>query len=166
VLDVGGGSGAVAIALARAWPHVHCTVLDLPVVCAVAAEFIAAAGLGERVATLPGDMFADSWPSGHDAVVLSQILHDWSFDTGRTLLERVFRALPAGGRVLVHEKLVDDDRDAPLANALVHLDMLVWTEGQQYRFRELREILHTAGFRGVERRDSAGYWSVVEARKP
>ena len=74
-------------------------------------------------------------PAGHDAVLYSQILHDWGFEKGADLLARAFEALPPGGQVLVHEKLVEDGADAPLANALVHLDMLVWTEGQQYRLR-------------------------------
>ncbi len=166
VLDVGGGSGAISIAIARRWKHAHCTVLDLPIVCEVARGFIAASDLESRVTAVPGDMFARSWPTGFDVVVLSQILHDWPVDTGRELLARAFAALPAGGRAWIHEKLVEDDEDAPLANALVHLDMLVWTRGQQYRFAELAALLDDAGFGDVRRRPTAGYWTLVEAVKP
>lgn len=166
VLDVGGGSGALSIAIARAWPDARCTIFDLASVCAVAHEYVAAAGVADRVDTMVGDMFGESLPEGHDAILFSQILHDWSFDTGRTLLAAAFAALPPGGRVLIHEKLVDDDADTPLVNALVHLDMLVWTRGQQYRFRELREMLEAVGFAAVERRPTAGVWSVVIATRP
>ena len=65
-----------------------------------------------------------------------------------------------------HEKLVEDGDSGPLANQLVHLDMLVWTEGQQYRVSELTELLERSGFAGVERLRTAGYWSVVHGAKP
>lgn len=165
LLDVGGGSGALSLAAAGAFPGLTCIVLDLPAVCAIAAEYAAAAGLGARVRTHPADMFADPWP-GADAVLFSQILHDWPPARGRDLLGEAFAALPPGGLVLIHEKLVDDDGRGPLANALVHLDMLVWTEGQQYSEGELRAMLTDSGFVGVTRQATAGAWSLVVGRVP
>jgi SAM-dependent methyltransferase len=165
LLDVGGGSGAISLAIARVWPNVRCTVWDLEVVCAVAREYADAAGLAERVIARPGDMFAEPFPLRHDAVLLSQILHDWPPEKGALLLEKAHAALPDGGIVLIHEKLVADDGRGPLANALVNLDMLVWTEGQQYDERTLAAMLANAGFAAAETRRTAGYWSVVTARK-
>ncbi|MEO0478474.1 MAG: methyltransferase [Planctomycetota bacterium] len=166
VLDVGGGSGALSIAICRENTGVQCTVFDLEPVCRSAAEFVEEAGLSDRVTTAVGDFFAPEWPVGHDTVLLSQILHDWSLETGRELLERAFRALPSGGRVLIHEKLVRDDDTGPLANLLVHLDMAVWTEGQQYRASDAKRSLESVGFGEVSVQSTVGYWSVVEARKP
>lgn len=111
-------------------------------------------------------MFAEDYPAGFDTVLLSQILHDWSFETGAELVAKAFAALPPGGRIVIHEKLVEDGDGGPLANQLVHLDMLVWTEGQQYRVSELTELLERSGFAGVERLRTAGYWSVVHGAKP
>ncbi len=167
LLDVGGGSGAVSLALAARWPHLRCVILDLPVVCGIAREYVEAAGLQDRVTAEPGDLFAETFPTGHDAVLFSQILHDWSPEAGRELLRKAHDALPPGGLCLVHEKLVDDDGRGPLANALVNLDMLVWTEGQQYREADLRDAFSRAGFPSdtVKRHDTTGYWSVVLARR-
>ncbi len=165
LLDVGGGSGAISLAVARAWPTMRCTIWDLPVVCAIAREYAAAAALADRVTAEPGDMFGDSLPPGHDVVLFSQILHDWDPSRWPELLRKAAAALPPGGLVLIHEKLVDDDGKGPLANALVNLDMLVWTEGRQLYERELHELLEAAGFANVERKSTAGYWSVVIARR-
>ena len=163
LLDLGGGSGALAIALARRWPELRCTVVDLPEVCELAREYVAAAGLEGRVDTLAADFFGDPLPEA-DWVLLSQILHDWTPERGAELLRRVRGRLRPGGRVLVHEKLVDDDGGGPLANALVDLDMLVWTEGQQYSARSLGELLESCGFEPVSRRRTLAYWSLLEAR--
>ncbi len=165
LLDVGGGSGALSIALAAHNPRLECVVWDLAVVCPIARENARAAGVGDRVTAIPGDMFAEPWPAGFDAVLLSQILHDWSFDDGRRLLARAAAALPPKGVVLIHEKLVDEDGRGPLANALGHLDMLLWTEGQQYTESELRALLLETGFEEVRRLPTAGYWSLVTARR-
>jgi SAM-dependent methyltransferase len=166
VLDVGGGSGALSLAIASAWPGVECVIWDLPVVCPIAREYAAAAGLADRVTAAPGDMFAEPFPAGFDVVLLSQILHDWSIERDRELVRKAHAALPPGGRLLLHEKLVDDDGTGPVANALVNLDMLVWTEGQQLTEAGLRTMLAAAGFGRIERSATAGYWSVVTGWKP
>ncbi len=165
LLDVGGGSGALSLASAAAHADLTCTVWDLQVVCDLAREYASEVGLEGRVETLPGDMWNDDFPSGHDAVLLSQILHDWSHEQGRQLLDKAFACLPSGGLVLIHEKLVNAN-GGPLANALVNLDMLVWTKGQQYSASELEQMLEETGFEDVHCQPSAGYWSVVWARKP
>lgn len=166
LLDVGGGSGALSIACAEANPQLHCTLFDISVVCDLAADYVRAANLTERISPAPGDMFTEPFPEGHDAVLLSQILHDWSFETGAELLAKAYACLPSGGQILIHEKLVDDDGLGPRANALVHLDMLVWTKGQQYRPTELHQALTTAGFQQIEIKPTAGYWSLAVAHKP
>jgi SAM-dependent methyltransferase len=165
LLDAGGGSGALSLAIAAAWPDIRCVVHDLEVVCPIAREYAEAAGLADRVTAEPGDLFADEYPAGYDAILFSQILHDWPPEKDAELLRKAHAALPPGGLILIHEKLVDDDGRGPLANALVNLDMALWTEGQQFTEKELRRMLEIAGFCKVERRATAGYWSVVTARK-
>jgi len=164
LLDVGGGSGAIAIALARAWPNLRCLIWDLRTVCDLARGYVSEAKLGDRVEVMAGDIFDDPVPPRHDAVLLSQILHDWSPETGARLVARLFDALLPGGQLFVHEKLISDD--GPLANALVDLDMLVWTEGQQWSEGGLRDLLGDAGFEPIGCRRTTGYWSVVTATKP
>ncbi|MCP3915988.1 MAG: methyltransferase domain-containing protein [bacterium] len=164
VLDVGGGSGALSIALARKHEELVCVVWDLAVVCELAREYARKADVAERVLAEPGDMFRQPFPEGHDVVLLSQILHDWPPEKGATLVQKAYTALPRGGRLWIHEKLVEEDL-TPRANTLVSLDMMVWTEGQQYRESELRAMLAGAGFERVERRATAGYWSLIEAWK-
>jgi hypothetical protein len=147
LLDVGGGSGVLAIALAHAFPQLRCVIWELSTVGAMAREVIREAALEDRVTVLEGDIFLDPVPKGFDAALLSQILHP-------------------GGRLLIHEKLVSADRTGPLANALVDLDMLIWTEGQQHDAETLRRVLERVGFRDVVARPTTGYWSVIEATKP
>ena len=111
VLDVGGGSGAIDIELCRRHRHLRATVYDLPHVVEIAAQKIAAAGFSDRVATAGGNFFTDAaFPRGHDAIVLSMIMHDWSETDDRAILRKCYDALPSGGAVIICELLVIDEK--------------------------------------------------------
>jgi acetylserotonin N-methyltransferase len=167
MLDIGGGSGVFSIAAARAHPGLRATVLDIDTMCQVAETYIAASNVGERVDTAAVNMFTGKLPTGHDAHLYSNIFHDWSEETNLLLASRSFEALPSGGRILVHEMLVDDDGCGPLTTLSLSVLMLIGTRGRQYRFSELRAILEEAGFRDVEASETgSGYFSLVSGRKP
>jgi acetylserotonin N-methyltransferase len=167
VLDVGGGSGIFAIQMARAWPELTATVLDIGTICIEADRYIDAAGVGSRVNTHAANMFTQPWPQGFEAHFFSNIFHDWSEETCRMLARRSFEALPSGGRILLHEILMDDDGCGPLPAAAFSLLMLIGTKGRQYSLPELRDFLHGAGFTDIEaQRTGGGYYSLVSARKP
>jgi acetylserotonin N-methyltransferase len=167
VLDVGGGSAIFSIEIAKAQPSLRATVMEIGAVCAEADGYIAKAGLAPRVRTEAINMFTQVWPSGYDAHFLSNILHDWSDDTCRLLVKKSFDALPAGGRIVLHEMLMDDDGCGPLPAAAFSLLMLLGTRGRQYSLPELRSFLEPAGFTGIEACSTGGgYYSLVVARKP
>ncbi|MEO8315151.1 MAG: methyltransferase [Pseudomonadota bacterium] len=167
VLDVGGGSGIFAIQMAKAHPTLKATVLEIGTICTEADGYIAAAGMAERVRTHPLNMFTQPWPKGHDAHFFSNIFHDWSDDTCRLLARKSFEALPAGGRILLHEILLNDDDSGPLAASAFSLLMLMGTKGRQYSLPELRQFLESAGFADIEAVGTGGgYYSLVSARKP
>ncbi len=165
LLDVGGGSGVFTRAVLTCHPHMRGTIYDLPTVQGLAREALSQAGLSGRTQVVTGDMFGEDWPQGADVLLLSQILHDWTPEQCGQLLSRAYRALSPGGVILVHEKLIDDD-GGPQANAVVDLDMLFWTEGQQLTHENARDWLLAAGFESVQIEPTVGYWSVVSADKP
>lgn len=167
LLDVGGGSGIFSIEIARAWPHLSTTVLEIGTMCDAAQAYIDRSGLGDRVKTTAVDMFRHDWPLGYDAHFFSNIFHDWSDKTCRLLAEKSFAALPSGGRIMLHEVLMNDDGTGPLIAAAFSLLMLLGTRGRQFRFAELRDFLEGAGFVDVEAQQTGGgYYSLVTARKP
>ncbi len=166
VLDVGGGSGCYMIAAAQAHPHLHCTVLELPAMCEVARGYIDAGGVAGRVDTCAVDMFRQPWPRGYDAIFFSNVWHDWNARTCRWLAARTFEALPGGGRILLHEMLLDDDGAGPVAAASFSMLMLLATQGQQFTLGELAAILEGAGFAGVGALPTHPYFSVVTGYKP
>jgi len=161
LLDVGGGSGCFAITLAQRNPKLHCTVMDLPAMCEVAQGYIAAAGMAGRVGVHPANMFRDSWPRGHDALLFSNIFHDWGPETNEKLAAAAYAVLPPGGSILAHEMLLDDTGDSPRTTAAFSTLMLANTRGRQFTFLQLKSLFEGAGFVDVSVTPTYSYYSVV-----
>ncbi len=161
ILDVGGGSGCFMIAMAQAHPQLKCTVMEIDTVCDAAMTYIRSGGVEAQVDTRAVDMFRQSWPSGYDAIFFSNVWHDWSPRTCAFLAKKAFEALPSGGRIMLHEMLLDDHGAGPATAASFSMMMLLGTQGQQFTFAELKAILEGAGFVGVEAKATAGHYSIV-----
>lgn len=150
LLDLGGGPGTYAIHFARHHPELHCTVLDLPVVTAIARERIRQAGLGDRVQTRDGDYHADELGSGYDVVFVSDVLHQEGEKDAEAIVRRAHGALEPGGRIVVQGMFLRDDHSGPEWPALFNLLMLLlYPEGQAYSAAETRAWLERAGFEDI-----------------
>lgn len=165
LLDIAGGSGSYSIAAALHDPAVSCTVLELPAVCAVAAGYACEHGVGSRVATVAANMFSTPWPEGHDAILLADIAHDWDDQRCAELARRAFAALSPGGRVLVHEMLLDDDKVGPPTAITYSMIMVFVTQGRQRSASELRAILGAAGFADIRVVPTANGYSIIEGTR-
>lgn len=164
LLDVAGGSGCYSIAIASRHSHVRCTVADLPPVAEDARSYIQRYNCQTRVDTLGFNMFADPWPTGYDAVLLTNVLHDWDPARRAHLAESAFNALPPRGRLLIHEILLNDAQDGSLAASMFSV-MMLGTRGKQLSFAELDELARRAGFVDVSVKQTYGYYSLVTAIK-
>lgn len=109
LLDLGGGSGVIAMALLRRFPGLQATIADIPNVCAASSEIAAEAGLLNRISFLPVDLLRDALPSGFDVVIECDVgLY------GEALFRRIWAALLPGGRFLIVDQLrLDDDCPPP-----------------------------------------------------
>jgi acetylserotonin N-methyltransferase len=148
LVDLGGATGHLAIAICQRYPGMKAVVFDLPEVGPLAREIIAASPAADRIDVVAGDFFADNLPEG-DLFTLGRILHDWTESKVRTLLGRIFDRLPSGGAVLIAEKLIDEDRAGPKWAQMQNLGMLLYTEGKERTLTEYKEILHSVGFAEV-----------------
>lgn len=127
-VDVGTAQGDLAAQIALANPHLRGTGFDLAEVAPIFEEYIEAAGLAGRVAFKAGDFFKDDLPPA-DVITMGHILHDWDLATKKMLLEKAYRALPAGGALIVYEAIIDDERRTNAFGLMMSLNMLIETPG-------------------------------------
>jgi hypothetical protein len=145
LLDVGGNAGGYAIAICRAIPTLEATIFDLEPIRPLAMERISAAGLESRIGFHAGSFFDDPLPRGHDALLLSSILHDWDDADCARILAACFVALEPGGTIVVTEPMLAEDATGPDHPAASGLTMALLGGENRTRAR-IAEMLGHAGF--------------------
>ncbi len=164
MLDVAGGSAAHSIGAALKLPNLKVIFLDFLQVCEIAQEYIDQYDLQERIKTQEINIWNDHWPSA-DLHFFSNIYHDWTPEKCHFLTAKSFNSIEAGGRIVIHEMLYNDEKTGPFPSAAFSMMMMGWTEGKQYSGLELSAMLQEVGFEDIQIRKAFGYYSIVTGRK-
>src|SRR6185295_17728666 len=129
-----------------------------PAVLAGATE-ITRSSVAARCELVGADMFR-SVPAGGDAYMMKRILHDWSDDESRRILESCRRAMGPSGTLLVIDAVLRPPNEPDPAK-LMDLNMLVLLTGRERTAEEFRDLYASVGFR-LTRIVPAGRVSIVE----
>jgi hypothetical protein len=127
-IDIGTAQGGLPVQIATAHPHIMGGGFDLPPVKPLFDSYVRERGLSNRLQFYPGDFLQDSLPAA-DVLILGRILHNWDLATKMLLLKKAYAALPAGGALIIYERLIDDKRRVNAAGLLASLNMLIMTAG-------------------------------------
>lgn len=146
MLDIGGGSGAFAAAVAAATPKLHLGIFDLPEVIAEAEKRFASNG---SIEFHRGSFKQTALPAGYDLITLVRILHDHDDAVVEALLTKVFAALPDGGRLLIVEPMADSPHAQRMGDAYFGLYLWAMGSGRPRSSDELQKMLSKAGFASV-----------------
>jgi len=106
LLDIGGSHGYYAVCACRKHPGLRATILDLPEAIEHAAPILEREGMGDRVVHRAGNALTDDLGDGAwDVVFLAQLVHHFSDEQNRGLIQRIARALKPGGVCVVLDAL-------------------------------------------------------------
>jgi SAM-dependent methyltransferase len=139
IVDVGGGDGAVLRPILHAHPDVRGQVVELPPTAAAATARFAAEGLTDRATAVPGSFF-DPLPTGADAYILSDIIHNWDDDHSRQVLTRCREAATPHGTVVVIEPVLGNG-----ASTSVNLFMVMCFSGRERTLEDLTKLAADCG---------------------
>jgi len=146
-LDLGGGSGCYSIAAAEGCPNLRAIVFDFPNMCVVAEDFIAHAGLSDRIKTHAGDFTVDEFPRGADLVSSISNLHAYPPEEAERLIKKAFQAVAPGGAMIIIDYMLNDDRAGPVEAALRHLEGVASSSKRYvYSGAEISELMRRVGF--------------------
>ncbi len=166
VLDLGGGSGANAVEIARHYPEIEVVIFDLPEVIPISKRFVFKSGNFKNISFVEGDYFKNDIGEGFDAIIISQILHAHGKDEIVSILEKCHKALNQDGKIFIHDFLIDDDRTSPPWAVFFALNMLLHTEnGDTYTEIELKDLLEKTGFTFISNNPTAKNSNVIVAKK-
>lgn len=167
LLDIGGGPAIYAIEFARRNPALEVVVFDSEATLTVAESNIRAAELEDRVTCRSGNALEDELGGTYDLIFISNVVHIYSATTNRQLLGRCATALEPGGRLVIKDFLLDDDRLGPPGGAVFAVNMLVSTEGGDcYTVSEVNDWLAEHGLQFESLADVATKSRLLTSRKP
>lgn len=144
-LDIGGGSGIYACAVAAHHPHMKAAVVDQSPVDRIANKLIAERGYAESVDVVTGNMF-DGLPAGFDVHLYSNVLHDWGLAEVKKLLAVSHAALLVGGMLIIHDAFINADKSGPMHVAEYSALLMHSTQGKCYSTAEYAALLSELGF--------------------
>ncbi|KAK9159737.1 hypothetical protein Syun_006078 [Stephania yunnanensis] len=156
LVDVGGGTGTAVRHIAKAYPHINCSVYDLPHVAADSPTY-------PEVTRFEGDMF--KFIPKADAILMKCILHDWADDECIKILKKCKEALPSnGGKVILVDIVLNALSEHPYTKIRMvsDLDMMLNCGGKERTEGEWKNLIYAAGFSRYNIRQVNAIESVIE----
>jgi hypothetical protein len=146
VVDVGGGHGFLLATILRANPTMRGVLFDLPDVVTGAGQVLENFAVRDRCEVVGGSFF-DALPTGGDAYVLRQIVHDWDDDRALAILRNCRAAMNGMGKIFIIEREIAPHHREAMRVLHVDLEMLVNVGGMERTNAEYRSLFENAGFR-------------------
>ena len=159
LLDMGGGPGTFAIHFCKENPHLRAKVYDLPTTRPFAEKTIKRFELLDRVEFLEGDFIDDDfkYKDEFDAAWLSHIIHGEGPEEAGLIVKKAVSSLRSGGKIFIHEFILNNTMDGPVFPALFSINMLLGTDrGQSYSELQLFDMLKKSGVKEITRLDYVG----------
>jgi SAM-dependent methyltransferase len=143
LLDLGCGAGVYARAFLARDPGARALLVDRADVLELAPAVLGP--LAARAALVEADLLQGPLPPARTAL-LANVLHLFGPEDAGRLLARAAAAVGAGGRVVVKDLRLDDDRRGPAAGVLFSLNLAYFTEaGRVHTTGALLRLLAEAG---------------------
>jgi SAM-dependent methyltransferase len=109
MMDLGGNSGVISMALLRKYPALTSTVVDIENACAAGRVIVEEEGFSGRIAFHPAEFAKDEFPSGFDLVLQCDVgVYDIE------MLQKVYRSLKPGGRLILVNHFSPAENLAPV----------------------------------------------------
>ncbi|CAK9169215.1 unnamed protein product [Ilex paraguariensis] len=157
--DDGDGTGTVGKAIADAFPHLKCTVFDLP-------HVVAGLEGNKNLSYVAGDMF-EALPTA-DALLLKWILYDWSDEESLRILKKYKEAISIenkGGKIIIIDMVLENQKgDDNSIETELFLDMLMMVlhASKERNEKEWAKLFFDAGFTDYKITPVLGLRSLIE----
>jgi SAM-dependent methyltransferase len=164
LLDLGSGPGSYSAAILKRAPSARAILIDRGAALTVAKALHRDSRIVKRMRFCPGNLFEADYGENRDTVLYSNILHIYNPAENKRLLRKIHQSLAPGGRLLMVDLFLKDNRTEPYDAALFSLTMLMYTRtGRTYTLKETRKLLKETGFGRIEVYALEGGSSLLEA---
>ncbi len=155
ILDLGGGTGILAIEFARHFPNSRATIFETPDVAVVTKDIVRRHHEEQRVEVIAGDFNTDSIGGPYDVIIASGILNFVQGDLS-DFIGKLSASLKEGGYLLIVGQYADHANNAP-PNMLGWLSGLLDGLPLPPSSREIAKAIQSAGLIAADRAGDTRY---------
>ncbi|KAF4880868.1 O-methyltransferase [Colletotrichum siamense] len=161
-VDVGGGIGHDLMRMYNAYPETasRLYLADLP-------EVVASNIVPENINKVDYNFFTPQPVKHAKAYYLHHIIHDWSDEPARKILEMQKSAMKPGySRLLIHDQILDDEK-SQMSTAAFDIAMMVYLAGQERTEKQWLALIDSVGLKVVKFwKKPPDHFSVIELELP
>lgn len=145
IVDVGGGNGALLMAVLDKAPQARGIVFDEEYVVEETRRILEQKGYNNRCETTAGSFF-DFIPANADAYLMKMVLHDWNDQDCSKILTNCRKAMKPGSRLLVLDAVIPEGNE-PHPGKFMDINMLAMTGGRERTENEFSHLFAHAGLK-------------------
>jgi hypothetical protein len=162
LMDLGGNSGVVSMALLRKSPGLTATVVDIENVCIAGREIAEQNSFSDRITYYPAEFNKDAFPGGFDMIIECDVSI-----FGAELFRKLRASLNQGGRLVIVDHFSPSENLAPASRLeWSFLDSLEDPNFSIPTMAQVRRQLVQAGFQPLPGEDILpNNWTVIQAQK-
>jgi 2-polyprenyl-3-methyl-5-hydroxy-6-metoxy-1,4-benzoquinol methylase len=147
LLDIGGSHGLMGAEICKRHPPMTSTVFDLPDAIAQARKIGKSEGLDAYVSYKSGDALKDDLGSNYDVVFVGSLMHHFSEEQNRRLIQRITKALSPNGTLAIYDGGHEKSTSFPdVFDAATSLMFHINSSGKCFLPEEYINWLTSAGF--------------------
>jgi hypothetical protein len=160
VIDVSGGQGGLLVAILKQYTTVKGVLFDQSETIDKSQYLLKTEGVIDRCERVAGDFF-ESVPTGGNAYLLKNILHNWDDQRALKILQNCHQAMTEGKLLLIIEKVLAPT-NPPWRTLIGDMKMLTTHGGRTRTKDEFRKLFEAAGFKLTQIVPTASEVSVIE----
>ena len=160
--SIGGGHGALLVALLSAYPHLQAVLFDEPQTVEAAKPLLDGFRVAERMRRVGGDILTEI-PVEADVYLLKSLLQQWSDADAVTILRNCRKAMPPQAKLLIIERLLPERASEDPSAVMIDLHMMVIHGGRVRTLSEFEQLLAQAGLALSKVQRTAAGLSILEA---
>lgn len=148
ILDIGAGTAPWSIATAEKDKLSRVTAVDFPYILNLTKEYVRNYGLDKQFLYLAGNFRNLSFSaSQYDLAILGHVCHSEGDKFSQKLINKVYRTLHNGGKILIADHIPNNSRTGPLWPIIFDLwQKIVTKDGGTFTMKEYSNWLKKAGF--------------------
>lgn len=143
ILDVGGGTGSYAIAIANVLKNAQIDIYERPEMESLCRNNIILNRMEESISYKSIDITKEEIPQKYDGILMSNILHLFSREIVLQVMKKASNGLSKDGILVLHDFFLEDNHTEPLQALLFTIDWLLIGAKFNYSTNDMKRIGET-----------------------